>query len=115
VKGPNLPAVHGAQKGKQPGAAVRVGLVKNRQALPVGETDLAKSAHQLRHIAWAKHRLGAKVKRSYVQHRLANAPFPASSGQSCQDSLAGCQIVMTVCAVSDEFSGADDLKFLWHN
>jgi hypothetical protein len=92
---------------------VGVGTVKNRQAFLLSEADLAKRAHQLSQVSRAEHRLRSRVQRPQVHHRVGDAPFPAHAGQFGEGRLAGGQIEMALRAESDEFTGPDDLEFLW--
>ena len=93
---------------------MRVGMVKNRQALLLGETDCAERVHQLSQVSRGKHWLWPRVQSPQIHHRLVNAPLPAHAGQFCQGRLAGGQVEMTVRTHADEFTGPDDLKFLRH-
>jgi hypothetical protein len=45
---------------------------------------------------------------------MRNAPFPTHAGNFGQGQLAGRQVEVTLRAKPDEFTGSDDLKFLWH-
>ena len=115
AKSPNGVAVQGTQERKQSGPVVGVGTVKNRQAILPSETHFAKCAHKFSQVSRAKHGLRTWVQRPQIQHRMGDAPFPAHTGKFGQGSLAGRQVEVTLCAKPDEFTGADDLKFLWHN
>ena len=50
AEGSYAPAMQRAKERKQPCPMVRVGLVKDRQTLLMGESDFAKGAYQLKEV-----------------------------------------------------------------
>ena len=110
----DAPATQLGDERKQPGAMVRVGTVKHRQPLTVRETDFAERVHQHREIVRGEHGLRPRMQRPQIQQRLVDSAFAARAGQFRQRRLAGFQVKFSVRAKTDEFMGANDLKFHWH-
>ena len=94
---------------------MRVGAVKNRQTLLMGETNFAERVHQRNQVSRTEHRLWARMQSPQIHQGLVDASLPARADQFRQRSFAGRQVEMTVRTQPDEFTGADDLKFLRHN
>jgi hypothetical protein len=105
----DVPAMHGAEERKQPSPVVRVGMIKNRQALMARKAYFMERPHKPSKVCRAENRLGTGMQRAQVHHGLVDAPFPACGSQFRQRLFAGRQVEMTVRIHADEFIGANDV------